>query len=198
MNIIYKGAEATLYKDKYLGINTVNKERKPKNYRIEQIDNIIRKQRTKKETKMTKKARKAVNTPYILKVNPTSYTITMEEIKGQTLKKRIKKNKEDPEKIGKELGKKIMALHNLNIVHNDLTTSNIIRYKNKLYFIDFGLAEKTEKTEDKAMDLLVFKRMLKSTHWEEIKQIWDNLKETYKEKEVLKQLKEIEGRARYT
>lgn len=197
MEVIYKGAEAVLSRDNYLGIDVINKERKRKRYRIKKIDNLIRKQRTKKEVKMTQEARKALKSPYILRVSPSSYIIVFEEIKGETLKERIKKGKEEPEEIGKELGKEIKSLHDINIVHNDLTTSNIIRKDSELYFIDFGLSEKTNKVEDKAMDLLVFKKMLKSTHWENMGRIWSNLKEEYDEERILDRLKEIEGRTRY-
>jgi len=198
MDIIYKGAEATLYKDEYLGYTTVEKERKPKKHRIEELDKTIREKRTKNEVKMIKKAREAVNTPYIFSIDPENSKITMEYIEGQTLKERIKKGKEDPGEIGKKIGELIKNLHGLNIVHNDLTTSNIIRKDNELYFIDFGLTENTKKTEDKAMDLLVFKKMLKSTHWKQFKEIWENLKKQYDKKNVLNRLRKIEKRARYT
>ncbi len=198
MDIIYKGAEATLYKGEYLGYQTVEKERKPKKHRIEKMDRTIRERRTKNEAKMIKKAREAVNTPYIFRIDPEKSKITMEYIKGQTLKERIKQGKENPEKIGRKIGKLVKNLHELDITHNDLTTSNIIRKDNELYFIDFGLAENTKKTEDKAMDLLVFKKMLKSTHWKQFKDIWENLKKEYGKKHVLKRLKKIEKRARYT
>lgn len=199
MNIIYRGAEAVLYKDKYLDIPVVRKERKSKKYRLKGIDEKIRKHRVKKESRMMKKSREAVKTPYILEVDPETSTITMEEIQGKTLKERIKEGKEDIEETGKELGKIMKKLHGKNIVHNDLTTSNMIRDKEgHIYFIDFGLAEDTEKTEDKAMDLLVFKKMLKSTHWKEVEKIWRNLKKQYGEGKILDRLKEIEERGRYT
>ncbi len=198
METIYKGAEATLYRNTYLGQKTIEKERKPKKYRIEELDKKIREKRTISEARMIKKARKAVKTPYIFGIDPEKSKITMEEIEGETLKKRIEKEKEDEEKTGKEIGGLLKKLHSLDIVHNDLTTSNIIRKDNELYFIDFGLSEKTSKTEDKAMDLLVFKKMLKSTHWKQFKEIWSNLKEEYGNKKVLNRLKKIEKRARYT
>ncbi|MFW5902560.1 MAG: KEOPS complex kinase/ATPase Bud32 [archaeon] len=198
MEVIYKGAEATLYKNNYLGYKTIEKERKPKEYRIEELDKTIKERRTLNESRMIKKARKAVNTPYILRVDLKKSQITMEYIEGETLKKRIQEEKEDIEKIGGEIGEQLKKLHEQNIVHNDLTTSNIMRKNSELYFIDFGLSEKTSKTEDKAVDLLVFKKMLKSTHWKEFKEIWSNLKKEYGKKPVLNRLKKIEKRARYT
>ncbi len=198
MEIIYKGAEATLYKNNYLGFKTVEKERKPKKHRIKELDDTIKKRRTLNESKMMRRSRKAVKTPYIFQVDTEKSNIIMEYIEGETIKERIKKGKEKPSKIGKEIGKLIKKLHKENIVHNDLTTSNIIRKEEELYFIDFGLSEKTKRIEDKAMDLLVFKKMLKSTHWKEFNEIWENLKKEYNKKRILSKMRKIEKRGRYT
>lgn len=199
MDVIYRGAEAVLYKDQYLDIPVIRKERKPKKYRIKDIDKKIRTHRIKKEARMMSKARKAVKTPYIFQINQETTTLTMEKVNGKTLKERIKEKEENPEEIGKEIGRLIKKLHNEDITHNDLTTSNMIRSRDgDIYFIDFGLAENTEKVEDKAMDLLVFKKMLKSTHWKNTQKIWRNLKEQYGEGRILEKLKEIEARGRYT
>lgn len=198
MDIIYKGAEAVLYKDKYLDMPVIRKERKPKKYRIRELDDKIKKERIRKESRVMREAREHLKTPHVIQVNMDTYTITMEHIKGETLKERIIKGKEDPEEVGREVGESLNQLHNADIVHNDLTTSNMIRKNGEIYFIDFGLAEKTEKIEDKAMDLLVFKKMLKSTHWEEINDVWRGLKDSYINKETLKRLKKIEKRVRYS
>lgn len=197
MKTIYEGAEATLETGKYLDIPVVKKERKPKKYRIKEIDEKIKKERIKKEVKMLKKARKCIKTPYVLKTELRDFSITMEKVKGKTLKERMLKKKEEPLKLGKELGEILKKLHSQDIVHNDLTTSNMIREKGEIYLIDFGMAEKTHRTEDKAMDLLVFKKMLKSTHWKTMNKVWRNLKEKYSDKTVLDKMQEIEKRARY-
>ncbi len=197
MNVVYRGAEATLYRDKYLGIPVIKKERKPKKYRIREIDDIIRKERIKKEVKMLKKAREVVKTPHTLQVNLKDHSIVMEELEGSTIKKRIEENQENPQKLGREIGKMIRGLHDKNIAHNDLTTSNMIRKGGEIFLIDFGMAEDTHRIENKAMDLLVFKKMLKSTHWKVDREIWENMKKGYRDEKTIKKLKEIEERARY-
>lgn len=197
MDVVYRGAEATLYRKKYLDIPVIKKERKPKKYRIREIDDIIRKERIKKEVKMIKKAREVAKTPHTLQVNLEDHSITMEEIKGSTIKKRIEKNQENPTELGKEIGQIIKKLHNKNITHNDLTTSNMIRKNGEIFLIDFGMAENTHRVENKAMDLLVLKKMLKSTHWKVDQEIWKNVKKGYRDEKTIKKLKEIEERARY-
>lgn len=198
MELIYRGAEAVLYKDTYLDIPIVRKKRKKKDYRTEKIDERIRKGRTKKEARRLKEARKSVKTPYVFQVDPENSDLLIEYIEGETLKERIKKGKEKPKETGEEIGRLIKGLHEIDLVHNDLTTSNMIRKNGEIYFIDFGLSEKSSKIEDKAMDLLVFKKMLKSTHWKEMEEIWKGLAEEYGEKSVLGKLEEIERRGRYT
>lgn len=74
-------------------------------------------------------------------------------------------------RVGKEIGK----LHLVDIVHGDLTTSNILlrprspeNIENKLpiepVIIDFGLGSYSTLAEDKAVDLYVLERAVESTH----------------------------------
>ncbi len=55
-------------------------------------------------------------------------------------------------------------MHKNGIMHGDLTTSNFILSKNKVYVIDFGLSQKTIKSEDHAVDLSLIKEILNSAH----------------------------------
>ncbi|KAI9570075.1 hypothetical protein HD554DRAFT_2086661 [Boletus coccyginus] len=66
------------------------------------------------------------------------------------------------EKIGVEIAK----LHLLDIIHGDLTTSNMLlrASNNDLVMIDFGLAYHSALVEDKAVDLYVLERAFASTH----------------------------------
>ena len=63
MAIIAQGAEAILIKKG----NQVIKNRIPKSYRLPQIDNRLRKQRTKKEIRLLEKASKLISVPKIIK-----------------------------------------------------------------------------------------------------------------------------------
>ena len=63
------------------------------------------------------------------------------------------------------MGKTINNVHDLGIIHGDLTTSNmIIRNDKQIVLIDFGLSYFKDSAEDKAVDLYVLERAFKSTH----------------------------------
>ena len=54
-----KGAEAVLVSDTFLGHSVVRKERREKEYRISEIDNKIRFERTRREARLLHKAKLA-------------------------------------------------------------------------------------------------------------------------------------------
>ena len=193
--LIYKGAEADLYKKKYLGFDAVEKIRKKKSYRIKEIDDSIRKHRTKQEATMLIKAREAVKTPYIYSIDMKKKSITMEYIPGKSLKKEFEKGKKLD--LIKKIAKQVNSLHRKGIIHGDLTTSNMISIGEEVYFIDFGLSYTSNKIEDKAVDLLNFKKMLKSTHFNHFNKLWKDFEKNYANKKVLEKITEIEKRARY-
>ena len=70
------------------------------------------------------------------------------------------------DKIGQILAK----MHDIDLIHGDLTTSNILITKSiteqshVLYFIDFGLSYQRNTIEDKAVDLYVLERAFLSSH----------------------------------
>ncbi|CAH0491675.1 unnamed protein product [Peronospora farinosa] len=53
-------------------------------------------------------------------------------------------------------------MHDADIVHGDLTTSNMMQSNDTM--IDFGLANSQPLPEDKAVDLYVMERAFASTH----------------------------------
>lgn len=193
--MIYKGAEAELWKIKYLNLPAVEKRRVEKKYRIKEIDSKIRKERIKNECKVILSARKTINAPHIYDVDTKENTLTLEFIKGEKIKDLFLKGKKI--EVSRKIGKSVRKMHEKDIIHNDLTTSNMILKDGEVYFIDFGLGVKSRKTEDKAVDLLVFKRMLKSTHWKYFDKIWKSFIGGYADKKVLKKVEEVEKRARY-
>jgi len=195
MQIIKRGAEAILYKE---GEQLV-KERIKKGYRINIIDDQLRKQRTKGEAKLLSEARRAgVPAPKVFSVEDNK--IKMEFIDGERVKELLN-NKSDKVKIAQEIGKSVGLLHSQNIVHGDLTTSNMIM-KDKIYFIDFGLGSHTQRAEDFATDLSVLKEAFKSTHFSSLNILWDNFILGYRQnnsnwKQVFDTLEKIEQRGRY-
>lgn len=204
MRVLYQGAESKIYIDEYDGEEVIVKERVPKGYRIKQIDDQLRKLRTRKEVKLLTEVRKiGISTPRIVHVDETNHKIIMENVNGERLKELLNSvSLEEGKSICKELGRQIGKLHSNDIVHGDLTTSNIIQKDGKLYFIDLSLGDFTKRVEDKGVDIRLLKEALKSTHFKIFDEIWKSFQEGYKEEcknseDVLTQLKEIEMRARY-
>jgi Kae1-associated kinase Bud32 len=204
MQIIKRGAEAVLYLDNFEDQQVLVKERIKKNYRIDQIDQAIRKARTKGEVKLLTESRKVgVLTPKIFSVDEKSHKIIMEFIDGTRIKELLyEADEKTAEKICLEIGKLVGKLHSAGIIHGDLTTSNMILKDKQIYFIDFGLGSFSKKTEDQGTDLNLLYEALKSTHFKILKPCWSNIlkgyKQEYKEADkVLKRIEEIEKRARY-
>ncbi len=194
--IIAQGAEAKIYQ---IGDKIV-KDRISKKYRLKELDNRIRKTRTKKETKLLDKASKIINSPKP-ELSKNEFKIIMPYISGKKLSEHLDKLPNKLE-VCKKIGESIAKLHHEDIIHGDLTTSNIILSEGKTFFIDFGLGFISKKIEDKAVDLHLIKQALEAkhyTHWENYwKEIESSYKKTYsKGKEVLERLKAVESRGRY-
>ena len=99
--------------------------------------------------------------------------------------------------ICKDLGKKIRLMHDNNIVHGDLTTSNMMLLDNKVYFIDFGLSQVSTKNEDKAVDLHLLKQALESKHYKIWEACFKVIAKAYGHKEILNRLEKVESRGKY-
>jgi len=200
MELLRRGAEAELWKADLRGEKALLKKRVFKSYRNKELDEKIRERRTTIEANLLRKARETgVNTPKIFQTNKEKKEIWMELIEGKRVKDVLKK--ENVKEICLEIGKGIGKMHSAGLVHGDLTTSNILLKGKELYFIDFGLGLHSKKIEDKAVDLLVFKKTFEATHCE-LMQGWDfiqkgYLKEFAQGKEVIERITAIENRARY-
>jgi len=193
MGKMAQGAEAVIYRKD----STIIKERVKKNYRISQIDDALRKFRTRREAKFIEKL--PVSGPELLSVDDKKMIIEMEFIDGPKVKDILEKN------IGlcKEIGKKVAVLHNNNMIHGDLTTSNMILNKKdkKIYFIDFGLSFFSHKVEDKAVDLHLLKQALESKHYRVFEKAFKLILEGYKMesdnyKEIFERFEKVEERGR--
>ena len=197
MKIIKQGAEAIIR----LNNNRIIKERIKKNYRISQIDDKIRKFRTRREANILNKAI-FVNVPKLFNVDDKNMIIEMEYIKGILLKEFLNKN--DLYKIleiAKRLGQDIAKMHDKDIIHGDLTTTNLIINHKNIYFIDFGLSFISNKIEDKAVDLYLLKQVLMSSFPNISEQVFKEILEGYNlnkhYKEIIERLKKVEKRGRY-
>lgn len=199
MEVLMVGAEAKLYRSNYLGKEVLVKDRVAKSYRNKKLDEKIRRQRTKEECLLLHRAKElGVRTPIIYKIDKSGTSIVMELVRGKRVKDVLnEKNLEICKRIGEAIGR----MHNADLIHGDLTTSNILLHNNNLVFIDFGLGYNSSKVENKAVDLLVFKKTFMATHfslskgWELI--LKGYLKENSHGKTVIKQIEAVEGRVRY-
>ena len=206
--LIAQGAEAIIT----LNENTITKDRIKKSYRIPELDNRIRKRRTKKEAKLLLKASKIIHCP--IPANKSEQLtrgggrgrggtqIHMPYIKGQKLSENLNNFPLTKQKqILKQIGQNVSELHAEDIIHGDLTTSNMIlvtpsskkishlttssrRIQAKqdskphncasapiIYFIDFGLGYISRKIEDKAVDIHLLRQALEAKHFEH----WEDL-----------------------
>ena len=104
-------------------------------------------------------------------------------------------------KILESIGEQISKLHDNNIIHGDLTTSNMIVKEGKVYFIDFGLGFISNKIEDKAVDLHLLKQALESKHHENWEESFNEILRGYNKsknfKDVINRLDKVERRGRY-
>ncbi|MEM5828049.1 MAG: KEOPS complex kinase/ATPase Bud32 [Candidatus Aenigmatarchaeota archaeon] len=194
--IIYQGAEAIIERIDEIII----KRRVEKKYRIKELDEKIRKDRNKKEIKLLKEVRRiGINVPKV--IEESDFWFSMEYIDGRKLKDVLNEN--NYEFFSTELGKIIGLLHKNNIVHGDLTLSNLlVDDENRIWLIDFGLGEFTTSLEKKAEDLLTLLYSIKSSYPQLtevfIKTFFDSYKRVYEDGEkVMERMKKILQRGRY-
>ncbi|KAJ1879457.1 TP53 regulating kinase, partial [Coemansia sp. S17] len=91
-------------------------------------------------------------------------------------------------------------MHSFDIIHGDLTTSNmILDNSNRLVLIDFGLSQISTSTEDKAVDLYVLERAFISTH-PNSERLFATVLEAYADSEaarlILRRLEDVRQRGR--
>ncbi len=199
---IAMGAEAVIYLVKENDKIYVLKERIEKRYRHPIIDKRFRKYRTRREAKVIQKLNEiGIPCPKLFEVNEDQYYIKMEYIDGKKLSEILENL--NYKKICKEIGYYVGLMHKNNIIHGDLTTSNILYKDGKIYFIDFGLSFFSSRIEDKAVDIHLFKEALESKHWKIWKECFEKFLEGYKEaypekfEEIYRRFLDVERRGRY-
>lgn len=217
--LLSHGAEAKIYRYK----DFVIKYRLSKSYRLPEIDKKLIEKRTKNETTIlnklshngilvpklydlskinqnkTEDTSKKVNVHTLQEdctVNSFSRenTIVMEFLEGCNLKDYTENaTEEEKKKVYTKLGILMEKIHNLNIIHGDITTLNFIIKNDEIYAIDFGLSCTSNKDENKAVDLYVFERAAVCSHGEKIMEYFYD---GYKTDSVLKKLIEVRKRGR--
>ena len=202
MKLINRGAEADVYSTMWDKKKAILKIRKVKSYRNSLLDQKIRKQRTTRESQIISQVKSfGISTPLIYFMDINKCSILMQYIDGKIVRD-LKGN--DIVKVCSEIGKIVGTMHKHGIMHGDLTTSNFILDKKKLFLIDFGLASRTEKPDDHAVDLRLFKEILNSAHAEVMEKSWKNFQKGYSKavgmkysKKILNLVAVIESRGRY-
>lgn len=192
-HLMKKGAEADIYRTG----TSVIKERAPKTYRIKELDLRLRKLRTRAEVKLLERAAGIINVPRIIKKN--EFSIEMEFIKGPRVKDII--SEKNYKRLCMKMAREIASLHKSEIIHGDLTTSNMLLQGEKIYFIDFGLGVFSKKPEDMAVDLHTLFEAFNSTHskvaGKAISIIISEYEKAGGKKEVLARLERLKSRGRY-
>lgn len=199
--VLARGAEAIIiHKD-----GKLIKRRIHKSYRNKDLDNKIRHGRTRREAKMLERASKVIPIPKVISLNEHNHEIDMEYVAGKKLSDHLDEfEMKKALKICLMIGENIAKMHDQNLIHGDLTTSNMIysEKEDRVYFIDFGLGFHSERMEDRAVDLHLLKEALESKHFGRWKEYLDSIIKSYKKEsknheKVLERLKKVESRGRY-
>lgn len=197
VELLFKGAESNIYLTKWYNKKAISKIRIPKIYRHRLLDDDLRRRRTISESKMITLAKEfGLRTPYIYFVDPFRAEIVMEFISGTRASKVLTSS------ICNEIGKFVSTLHLFNIIHGDLTPANFI-VNRKITMIDMGLSFHSTRREDKAMDIRLFKEILKSTYYRYYSEFFGDFLDGYKSvnskelDKILERIDEIETRKRY-
>ena len=229
--LVAQGAEGRLYKTTFLlpDLPCAFKYRPPKPYRHQILDQRLTRQRILAEARILVKCRKeGVLVPGVYSLDEAASWIAMEWIEGQPV--RTKLNRWLEEKSGdvksdqalinlmRRIGRLVGRLHQIGIVHGDLTTSNMMLrpttqldekqhmddvnslLNGDLLLIDFGLASQGIQDEDRAVDLYVLERAFASTH-PRAESLFDELLQRYRvafkqAPAVLKRLEDVRMRGR--
>ncbi|XP_039765940.1 EKC/KEOPS complex subunit TP53RK [Pararge aegeria] len=228
LKILKQGAEAKLYICNYLGKPTLIKERFKKNYRHPDLDASITKERIKNEARSIVRCKTAgVKTPALYLVDFERRRIYMQHfLQSITVKDFIVNLKSSTNQCditaldvyADKIGEIIRRMHENNIIHGDLTTSNMLlvekdptgseenskwlEYSNvDLVLIDFGLSFIDSSAEDKGVDLYVLERALISTH-NDYPNLFNRIFNAYKSysknniKEIISKYEDVRARGR--
>lgn len=197
LEMVSQGAEALVFSSKthpYLRKpgTYICKYRPSKRYRHPQIDAMLTKQRTIGEFKfMAKLGKLGLRAPKVVALDVKNGVIWMEHV-GYTLPNGSVSSLKNylwsvEDRTGDEVRRKLTEtgqligkMHSFDMIHGDLTSSNLMLTNNSVCLIDFGLSLYSALPEDKAVDLYVLERAIVSTHSEHSQQYTEWLLEGYK------------------
>ncbi|KAG9306188.1 hypothetical protein G9A89_016092 [Geosiphon pyriformis] len=207
--LINQGAEARVYTAPFLTHTAIMKERFKKLYRHPILDKRLTARRVIQEARCLYKCRRSgVDTPVVYFVDVNNSSIYMEYIEGKTVRDILRASTTVTDvttllnEIARRIGVALANMHAADVIHGDLTTSNLLRRESNgsLVLIDFGLSYVSALPEDKAVDLYVLERAFLSTHPKSeqmFASILDSYAVNYKDsKAVLIKLEEVRLRGR--
>ena len=235
--LLSQGAEGKIYIGEFLSKKCLIKERFQKKYRVEELDKKLTKNRMLNESRNILRASKlGIKVPSLYFIDLIERKIYMEYLENSCQLKAIIQSiysKSDIKpyellinKISNDLGDIISKLHSGDLIHGDLTPSNIIltikddtssdllnNAENKIienknyddmYLIDFGLSSVALSTsssmEDKAVDLYVLKRAIISSN-PKSEELFEKAMNVYQDKckngkDIINKYKKVEMRGR--
>jgi TP53 regulating kinase-like protein len=186
-----------------MGRKVVVKQRVVKGYRHPALDRSLQTSRLRNEARLMMEARRAgIPVPIVYSIDLGGGRIVMEEIPGERVKDALHDPSADGERICRVIGELAARLHSNDIVHGDLTTSNMLMDGDRIVLIDFSLGQRTAELEDKGVDMHLLEEAFHSAHHER-SGLFDTVRSSYTGAysggaEVLRKVKEIERRGRYT
>lgn len=180
--LLQQGAEAKIFSSTLLSKPVIVKERFKKTYRHPNLDERLTHRRTSQEVRSMARCRKAgISTPIVYFVDYNTHKIYMENVVDalpikNVINSRLGKPGVDVlrqksdintnlEMLAQKLGTILGKMHEIDVIHGDLTTSNMLLRENEdIIMIDFGLSYISSLAEDKGVDLYVLERALLSSH----------------------------------
>ena len=127
--LIAQGAEARVYRTVFMGRDCICKERFPKKYRLPVLDHELTQRRMKQEIRsMSRCKREGIDAPCVYYCDEPALRVYMELVPGPTVKQFLFDATDDAARLGiaNRMGRTIARLHAADLVHGDLTTSNMI------------------------------------------------------------------------
>ncbi|MDH3365515.1 MAG: KEOPS complex kinase/ATPase Bud32 [Thermoplasmata archaeon] len=203
MSVHRIGAEARLDSARWMDRDVVVKQRVVKGYRHPTLDRSLQSFRIKNEAKLMIEARKVgIPVPIIYSLDFEGNKIVMEEVPGMRVKDALQDPSVDGDGVCRRIGEIAGKLHANDIVHGDLTTSNMLLDGDRIVLIDFSLGQKSSELEDKGVDMHLLEEAFHSAHHSR-SELYAIVKDAYAGTyagglDVLKKVKEIEKRGRYT
>lgn len=213
-DMVQQGAEAKIYQGQFYDKQCIIKERFHKTYRHPVLEERLTHRRITQEVKSLLRCRKAgIAVPAVYFIDTSNNCLYLEKVEHSlTVKEFIQQfqppyTEEDNQvlcSIAEKIGAVLAMLHKVDVIHGDLTTSNMLLKspydKWEIHLIDFGLSQVSHLTEDKGVDLYVLEKAFLSTH-PHTEHIFEQVLAAYgknyqKSVEVLKKLEEVRQRGR--